>query len=303
MNKLSNFFSKGAACALLFGGMTLASCGGSDEFTASSAEDALEDFNLLFNENAGPGTNTFNVGYYEVTPGEGNTLRQLVKAGVITCKFDVVVEEVTKYRYVGWNRETYTENKHHIFANVQLTKEGEKYVAKTDLKNEVRDDYKKVVVKIQEAMSKEVKAPEYTTLPDTIFYSEESKATEKSDDNSNFNDNNEVAGKSAYQIALSKVASTPVKVRGYKLKLKNVFDVYATEDMMKNNKGECKFTAQMTDFTPFAWVQKKNLKEEIILLKASFKKYQDKGWVVENVSDANMTTTFGVDITPLTEEE
>ena len=279
--KKSRFIVSLCSLALLCGA-TFTSCGSDDgSLSKGDAKSALKDI-VLMQDSAS--CTSFYTGYYEVDRDAYMLLNKLKNAEMVTVTFDTKYHDVQ----VGYWSNRHIKQEKHVFAKVDFTEKGKKYIITNVPK--LRKDIKE----IQEKLVKEidVKEPKYLTVDQkTIDYYDIDAKTGKNNnpeeeivavDSVEYFESDSGNYKDEYEKAYAKVHTESFDVLLGKGKIDKVYEVYCPEEYKKVGKGECKFLFKVDDFTPFGWCIYDIKEGQCFNYKAELKHYEDKGWVVED---------------------
>lgn len=290
------------AAVALAGLMFMNSCGSdSGMLSESQAKSAIKDY-YMFDKDAN--VTAFNVGFFETSEETLNNYAQLQAAGMITFSVEKAVETVRekKYSWYGSYENVYTRD--HYFVQVDLTDKGRSYVVENPVTCEkeiaklkkqmeefepVSPDYLSVVYetpqqqidnKVNEAVSEEEIAQDVqdsVVVPAEEVVEEVVEAEPAPVQQAAAKDEN-----AKYNALVAKVSYESVYVRLFRYSLDKVFNVFCTEEMMKNAKAKCTAVIKYEDETPFGYVIAGPVEGKIFLFDASFTRYQDRGWVVSS---------------------
>lgn len=247
-------------------------------------------------------TVAFNTGFYEVNESQLLDLKRLQAAGMISFSTETVIEKVQKSSYNYWTGYNYyTVDEKHIFANVQLTEEGMKYVVEnpTTKRADIIEDFKanenyeELIPDYMEIFASDIEE-------DTAFVEEEpEEVVEVVEENtSGLSDSVETEAPSqpvqestqtkaepnaAYNAAIAKVHTEEHQMLLGRFSLEKVKEVRCTEEMAKNGRGECQAIITFKDKTPFGYVYGAPQQDYLQVVSVSFIHYQDLGWIVESI--------------------
>lgn len=297
MNFLSKTKTAFLCCAVLIGGIAFTSCD-SDQLSKRLAKNAFEESSLMRNSYVC----SLRTGYFEVTGKEEiKRLKQLQAAKMITCKFEKITEQRTTRQYSWYGSSYSTRDVEHIFAQVDFTEEGKKYVVES-LSGLRKDEVEDMKINDEE-LQKDEEVPAYMNVSDEIDEPANASAAKSNDeaatdtaaadsayadgvmDDDGFVDSpddaqNAAASKSAYPLAIEKINTETQYVKLCQFKLYKVKEVFCSEEMRKNGTGSCLCIIEVSDKNPFAWAFGLEYKEgERIAFKVNLKHYEDMGWV------------------------
>lgn len=281
-----------AAAALVVG---VSSCGDDAVLSKSAAKNALKKEAVFAKDYA---TKTFNTGYYEITENELENLEKLQAAGVITFNVETIIEKVQKRNYSYWSGYSYyTVDKEHLFATVELTEAGNKYIVENptrqreDITKDFKDNdnYEEIVPEYLNAAvdvcEEIVEAPVEETVEETVVAQADSVAADSVAEpveavpapvepaNPN----------AAYEAACAKINKVEHNVLLGRFELIKVKEVFCTEEMANNGIGKCRVLYTFKDKTPFGYVYGAPKQGYIMDMEVSFIHYQDLGWIVKDL--------------------
>lgn len=264
------------------------SCG-SDTLNPRQAKSALEK-EAMFSDSSC--VKSFNTGFYEVNPAQLNQLKQLRDAGMIDLTTSSVIEKKKVNVYSYWSGYTSElQNVEHTFANVTLTDAARKYEVSHVVR--FRDDIEKDL-KLREGIISEP-TPDYILsnndlntgagieeiVAETADAEEEVAAATDS-----VSEASQPAAKpqvtvSDYENALSKVSAETHEMLLGKYELVKVTEVFCPENMKENGVGSCSYIYRFIDKTPFGHVFDAPETGKLSQGHATFRRYVDMGWIVE----------------------
>lgn len=268
------------SCIALGSILMLASCGNDTEFTQSTAEKAVKKEIKVATDNYQHAQ--VNTGYYELdSKSDRYRLRKLAAAGMITYKAEVVTEVRGSY---------YTYEIEHVFVNVALTEEGQKYVLTDEEVEKIKEAVENA--DIDEDLvgnNDETEYPEDKVSEEENFGNNGTAPSQSSSSNSKASrpqstttSNGNVAEMSDYEKAKAKEIISTVYVETTKTKVVKARDLRCTEEMMKNGRAEAEVIFEMFDVTPFGRILSGVRDGERKVSKVNFIYYNDKGWVAES---------------------
>lgn len=303
MKKVLSFLTAGV---MLFG---LTACSGEGSpLTKSSAKSALKKEAVFAKDSQ---VASFNLGFQEISESEFNDLVALKAAGVVDYTLESVVEYRENRVWGGYWGRSYTETVEvtHVFANVSLTPEGQKYVIteptkyRKDLAEilKANDDYEefepaylsvsddayqkliaKKPAKVEEPVVEEVVEEIYDDL-DTVAVEEVVEEVVEEAPAHNPNQVRTADNKNAaYEAMVARVNTEEVLVLLGHFEIDKVREVLCTEEMFKDGKGTCKVYYKFVDKTPFGYVLGAPKADYLMSATVKFIHYQDLGWVVDN---------------------
>lgn len=263
-----------ALCAAL--AFVATSCSSDGPLSASSAKDALKDTELFAKNTY---VTAFPTGYYEASEETIETLDKLKSAGMITYTADKVTEyrRVSHYNYYyGYYYDEVEET--HTFVQVALTEQGLKHeVEQPEWAPKYLAKYVKAMKDFEEVLPEYMDATEEVVVEEAVVEEYAEPAEEVAEDDEPANKNK------AYESALAKVNTETHYMLMGQVKLEKVILVSCTADMFKEGRGSCSFIYTVEDKTPFGFVYG-NLREGGYESgSATFKYYNDLGWVVDNI--------------------
>lgn len=270
---MKNRFFPLAAIALLCGASVMTSCD-SDTLSSRLAENALEEHPLFVDSSQ---VVTFQTGYYEVT--NETELKQLEKAGMITCKFENVIEK--KWHRGYFRSPGVVKEIPHTFASVELTPAGKK------LEVTLRHDNRSYILKALKVNKPEEKKqlPDYMNIGGTN--ESEVEVLDNVMDGDAYDEAPEEAEEyeseqDKYRTSLSKINVVSHEMLVCKTNIIDAFDVFCPEEYVKNGKGTCKFIYEFVDPTPFGHVLTSRTFNKPQMGVATFEHTTDNGWVVSH---------------------
>lgn len=260
--------------------------------TAGEAEDAVKMDVSWDNPQV---LKTFKVGYFEVSEDRIIELRQLQAAGMITLKVEKAVEEKV---YRGWYNSS-TNYIDHYYAEVALTKEGQKYVFEGEIKKGRKD-----IIKDMKDNEKEDVTPDYmlnlpalkvtTLLPNPSSAAAQDETLEalkvaaqaqdvvEDIEKAVIDSTSAAPDLSAYERAKAKVNATTVQIILGEIEFVKAKEIYCPEEWQKLGKASCKIITAFTDKTPFGYVYGAPAEGHRNIESIELKRYEDLGWVVED---------------------
>lgn len=250
-----------AAFVCVFALVVAASCGDGRTLTARAAKKALEK-ETAFRDSSQVAK--LDVGFYETDSAGCQRLRELEKAGVVKCRISVVPERRRVERYTWWEGTTVSyEDVRHIFAEVELSDEGRKYVVANPPVRPVGDDNLPVA--------------DYHNISDTVAAVVEGAGAASpavapgSGDEKN----------KAYSAALKKVRFRAVSVLTGFYRVERVVNVFCPDNYRKGGMGKCEFVCVFTGVTPFGKCLTAHEEGERTYGSADFTRFEDRGWRVD----------------------
>lgn len=250
-----------AAFVCVFALVVAASCGDGRTLTARAARKALEK-ETAFRDSSQVAK--LDVGFYETDSAGCQRLRELEKAGVVKCRISVVPERRRVERYTWWEGTTVSyEDVRHIFAEVELSDEGRKYVVANPPVRPVGDDNLPVA--------------DYHNISDTVAAVVEGAGAASpavapgSGDEKN----------KAYSAALKKVRFRAVSVLTGFYRVERVVNVFCPDNYRKGGMGKCEFVCVFTGVTPFGKCLTAHEEGERTYGSADFTRFEDRGWRVD----------------------
>lgn len=261
-------------------GVMLASCGG-DGLSKSSAENALEDQLVMFQDSSQ--VVQLVTGYYEENDEDARfALKKLAAAGMINYKVDLIVET----RQIWYSTRQYN----HYFVTVSLTEEGQKYV--------VNDPVTEIADKDMEVKEKEVSYPEDNVAPgddlnsvtppqdpESVSSVPSSSSSSSSSGNSGYtpsSGSSAASNASAYEKALANVHTQTYYFLSHKNEIVKIQKIYCPEEMMKQGVASCVYIYEYSDVTPFGRILNGVKEGTRMKSTAKFVKYIGTGWEVED---------------------
>lgn len=287
--------------ALMLGLAT--SCSGDGKpLSASSAKSALKKEAIFAKDSQ---VKEFEIGFQEVNDEELQKLARLKAAGVITYSVEKAIEKRESRRGNYWyGYYTVTDEILHVFANVQLTEQGKKYVVEkpTKLRADIAKDmspnenYEEVVPDYMNAgdnafgtqpevvkpKTEEVVAVEEETFVDSV--NNDSVVVEEAVEEV---ETPAPAAKksttSEYEAMQARTGNTEtVNVLLGRFEIVKVKEVLCTDKMFEEGNGSCTLLYKFVDKTPFGYVYGAPAENYIESTKINFIHYQDMGWTVAN---------------------
>lgn len=250
-----------AAFVCVFALVVAASCGDGRTLTARAAKKALEK-ETAFRDSSQVAK--LDVGFYETDSAGCQRLKELEKAGVVKCRISVVPERRRVERYTWWEGTTVSyEDVRHIFAEVELSDEGRKYVVANPPVRPVGDDNLPVA--------------DYHNISDTVAAVVEGAGAASpavapgSGDEKN----------KAYSAALKKVRFRAVSVLTGFYRVERVVNVFCPENYRRGGMGKCEFVCVFTGVTPFGKCLTAHEEGERTYGSADFTRFEDRGWRVD----------------------
>lgn len=250
-----------AAFVCVFALVVAASCGDGRTLTARAARKALEK-ETAFRDSSQVAK--LDVGFYETDSAGCQRLKELEKAGVVKCRISVVPERRRVERYTWWEGTTVSyEDVRHIFAEVELSDEGRKYVVANPPVRPVGDDNLPVA--------------DYHNISDTVAAVVEGAGAASpavapgSGDEKN----------KAYSAALKKVRFRAVSVLTGFYRVERVVNVFCPENYRRGGMGKCEFVCVFTGVTPFGKCLTAHEEGERTYGSADFTRFEDRGWRVD----------------------
>ncbi len=293
--KVQDFMKMGFAIAVLACGMTFTSCGGNGELSASDVKKEVE--RVMYGSMNYFETATLRIGYYEQNDAETRmNLRKLAAVGLITYKAENIIEN--KKSYWGSSRKI-----EHIFVNVELTEEGEKFVATDEELEKIKEDIAEKA--LDEDLVNPNEATEYPedsiSVDEVIPVKDDAPASEqnsavvesvveeplvseiKSTEVAPVKETAHVVTASSYEkaLALASAAETYVNVKLYKVDISKVRKIQCTPKMMEEGDAEAQVIMEYVDVTPFGRILGNKRDGEKIATNVKFIKYVD-GWELKN---------------------
>lgn len=293
------------ASLVLFVG--LASCSGDGKpLTASAAKSALKKEAFFAKDSQ---VREFETGYQEVTEEYLNSLAQLQAAGVIEYTVETAIEKYEESRGNWWSGYSkVTLERTHYFADVKLTKEGEKLVVeepttmRADEKKdfEINKDYEEKIPEYMSAYDKtvgtapeseepeeevvaaveeEVEVVEDSYYADTVVAEAVEETPAPAPAKPKAKPAEKANPNADYEAKLDKVNTTTVNVLLGHFEIVKVKEVLCTEDMFKAGHGSCTLLFKFVDKTPFGFVFGAPQENFVMSEKVDFRLYQDLGWV------------------------
>lgn len=194
----------------------------------------------------------------------------------------------------------------HVFVNVSLTEEGQKFVVENP--TIMREDYAKVV-KHNEDYKEEL--PDYMNATDNTYDelsadSGKDKEVVEAVAEEVYSDSDTLAiveevveevenpkptkevkeDKNAkYNSLRARVKSETVNVLLGRFKVIKIMDVCCSEDMFKQGVATCNVVYTFADPTPFGYVLSEFKPDYYLFKNCQFRLYKDTGWVVEKIDD------------------
>lgn len=252
-------------------GVMLASCG-SDSLSKGSAEGALEDQLVMFQDSSQ--VVRLNTGYYELDDADARfQLKKLAAAGVIDYKVDLIVETRT-----GW----YAGQYEHYFVTVNLTEEGKKYV--------VSKPVTEIVDKDMEVKESDESYPEDNVAPGDDLSNTGSAAQSNLEtpadgdvmDPDTYPTATATADMSEYEAAQAKQHIDMCTFLSHKNKIVKIQRIFCPEEMMKNGKASCEYIYEYSDVTPFGRILNGVKEGSRQKESATFVRYEDLGWTLQD---------------------
>ena len=252
-------------------GVMLASCG-SDSLSKGSAEGALEDQLVMFQDSSQ--VVRLNTGYYELDDADARfQLKKLAAAGVIDYKVDLIVETRT-----GWYAGQYD----HYFVTVNLTEEGKKYV--------VSKPVTEIVDKDMEVKESDESYPEDNVAPGDDLSNTGSAAQSNLEtpadgdvmDPDTYPTATATADMSEYEAAQAKQNIDMCTFLSHKNKIVKIQRIFCPEEMMKNGKASCEYIYEYSDVTPFGRILNGVKEGSRQKESATFVRYEDLGWTLQD---------------------
>lgn len=292
MKKVLSFLTAGV---ILFG-MTACSGEGSP-LSKSSAKSALKKEAVFAKDSQ---VASFALGFQEISESEFNGLVALKAAGVVDYTLESVVEYRENRVWGGYWVGSYTETVEvtHVFANVSLTPEGQKYIVaepteyRKDLAeilkaNKDYEEFEPDYMSVTDAAYQQLIAPkpakaaepvvEEVVDADTAVVEEVVEQAPTHNPNQARKADNKNA---AYEAMVARVSTETVKVLLGRFEIEKVREVLCTEEMFKDGKGSCKVYYKFVDKTPFGYVLGAPKADYLMSATVKFIHYQDLGWVV-----------------------
>lgn len=278
-----------AVVALLF-----ASCGDNAVLSEGAAKKALKK-EAMFAKDSYVGS--FQVGYYEASESQLNRLAQLKAAGMVQYTANTITETVTRSTYNYWSgRQYYTTTQEHVFVQVELTEEGEKYVVanptteRADIAKDFASnkDYEENIPDYMfaqhgsapaAALVAEVEVAEAVEVDSIEAVVEAVVEEEPEPAQANNNPN------ASYEAAKARVHVTDVNVLLGWLSLEKVKEVRCSKDMADQGEGTCVAIVTFKDKTPFGYVLGAPRQDYLESIKVSFVYYNDMGWTVSSIKN------------------
>ncbi len=286
-----------AAVALLTMAVGLSSCDDS-VLSASQAKKALKK-EAMFSKNYA--VTNFNTGFYEVTERQLDQLAQLQAAGVISFTTETVKYQKRRSKYDFWRGYIYYfVDATATFADVKLTKDGEKYIVENpvtqreDLYKDFKDnenyaeaipDYMAVTYNAQPAAPEVVEevVVEEVGVDDSMVIAEDAIVEVSPvpvEPEAPVANNPEAP----YQAALDRVNTTAYHMLMGQFVIKKVKEIRCTEEMAKNGEGKCQVIYTFEDKTPFGYVYGAPAQGYLNSAEAKFTYYNDMGWTVSSLN-------------------
>lgn len=286
-----------AIVAILLG-ITTSCSGDGKPLSSSSAKAALQKEAIFAKDSQ---VKEFEIGFQEVSEDYLQNLARLKAAGVITYTAEKVIEKRESRQGNYWyGYYTVTKEITHVFADVQLTDEGKKYVVENPTK--LRADIAKDMLPNE---NYEENIPDFMMATDNAFGSQTSSVTEEvavideAFADSVFVDTlreemvaveetiapepKKDSPNAQYEAMKARTGNTEtVNVLVGKFEIVKIKEVLCTDKMFEEGTGSCLLLYKFVDKTPFGFVFGAPAENHIETAKVKFIHYQDMGWTVEN---------------------
>lgn len=276
--KKSLFFAMCAAAAFI-----ATSCSGDGPLSASSAKSALKDTEMFAKNTY---VTAFKTGYYEVSESAIDDLNKLTDAGMITYTADRVIEYRSYRRGNSWyGYYTETVEEPHTFVQVALTEAGQKHeIEKPDWAPDYLEKYVKAMKDYEEVLPEFMGAYDDAAVAEEVVVVEEAYYDEPEETDADGDSAAKPENKNKnWEDAKAKVSTDTHYMLMGQIKLEKVLLVSCTEEMFKNGEGSCSFIYTVKDKTPFGFVYGHLREGAYEFGNASFKYYNDLGWVVSKI--------------------